>query len=88
MNCLTNPFSQKNANELFTFVLININRILQADPDLAMYNMLGTTITKVLSALATHSQSRLKIIVVYRGLFAGIVYRGFQAIVYRESVTS
>ena len=42
VNCLTNPFSQKNAIELFTLVLTNINRILQADPDLAMYNMQGT----------------------------------------------
>ena len=41
MNCLTNPFSQKNAIELFTLVLTNINRILQADPDLAMYNIGG-----------------------------------------------
>ena len=29
VNCLTNPFSQKNAIELFTLVLTNINRILQ-----------------------------------------------------------
>ena len=45
VNCLTNPFSQKNAIELFTLVLTNINRILQADPDLAMYNMQGTRLT-------------------------------------------
>ena len=31
VNCLTNPFSQKNAIELFTLVLTNINCILQAD---------------------------------------------------------
>ena len=34
-----------NAIELFTLVLTNINRILQADPDLAMYNMQGTILT-------------------------------------------
>ena len=45
VNCLTNPFSQKNAIKLFTLVLTNINRILQADPDLAMYNMQGTILT-------------------------------------------
>ena len=45
VNCLTNPFSQKNAIEFFTLVLTNINRILQADPDLAMYNMQGTLLT-------------------------------------------
>ena len=45
VNCLTNPFSQKNAIELFTLVLTNVNRILQADPDLAMYNMQGTIST-------------------------------------------
>ena len=45
VNCLTNPFSQKNAIELFTLVLTNINRILQADPNLAMYNMQGTILT-------------------------------------------
>ena len=32
-------------NRLFTLVLTNINRILQADPDLAMYNMQGTILT-------------------------------------------
>ena len=41
MNFLTNPFLQKNAIELFTLVLTNINCILQADPDLTMYNMQG-----------------------------------------------
>ena len=45
VNCLTNLFSQKNAIELFTLVLTDINRILQADPDLAMYNMQGTILT-------------------------------------------
>ena len=45
MNCLTNPFSQKNAIELFTLVLTNINRIFQADPILAMYNMPRTILT-------------------------------------------
>ena len=45
VNCLINPFSQKNTIELFTLVLTNINRILQADPDLAMYNMQGTILT-------------------------------------------
>ena len=45
VNCLTKPFSQKNAIELFTLVLTNNNRILQADPDLAMCNMQETILT-------------------------------------------
>ena len=45
VNCITNPFSQKNAIELFTLVLTIITRILQADLDLAIYNMQGTSLT-------------------------------------------
>ena len=45
VNCLTNLFLQKNAIELYTLVLTNVDRILQADPDLAMYNMQGTILT-------------------------------------------
>ena len=45
VNCLTNLFSQKNAIGLFTLVLTNINRILQADSDQAIYHMQGTILT-------------------------------------------
>ena len=36
---------QKNTIELFTLVLTNINPILEADPNLAIYNMQGTILT-------------------------------------------